>query len=242
MTNVEVAATVAPNQLLDTATLDDIQAFSEDMDILELRIDQWKQQHLELLESNLKRLQDMNLSVKVLVTYRTLSQGGQGEMSNESYIALLNNIIKDHHCHMIDIEWDSDFDVSAYRELVNLAHQNNKQVVISYHNFEETPETDILKFTYYKMNQLNPDYVKIAVMPHGKEDVVTLLEAMAASADRLDAKVIGISMSSTGLVSRTAQGVFGGTVSYGCLGEPQAPGQIHINRLKQQLLFYENHY
>ena len=71
------------------------------------------------------------------------------------------------------------------------------------------------------MNQLNPDYVKIAVMPQDK-DVATLLEAVATSADTLDAKVIGISMSKVGLVSRTAQGVFGGTVSYGCLGEPQA--------------------
>lgn len=68
-----------------------------------------------------------------------------------------------------------------------------------------------------------------------------MLEAVATSADTLDAKVIGISMSSVGLVSRTAQGVFGGTVSYGCLGEPQAPGQIHVKTLKQQLLFYSNH-
>ena len=66
-----------------------------------------------------------------------------------------------------------------------------------------------------------------------------MLEAVATSADTLDAKVIGISMSSVGLVSRTAQGVFGGTVSYGCLGEP--PGQIHVKTLKQQLLFYSNY-
>ena len=39
-------------------------------------------------------------------------------------------------------------------------------------------------------------------MPQDKEDVATLLEAVATSADTLDAKVIGISMS-VGLVSRT---------------------------------------
>ena len=141
---------------------------------------------------------------------------------------------------MIDIEWNSDFDVFTHRDLIDLAHRYNKQVVVSYHNFQETPDIDILKFTYYKMNQLNPDYVKI-VMPQDKEDVATLLEAVATSADTLDAKVIGISMSSVGLVSRTTQGVFGGTVSYGCLGEPQAPGQIHVKTLKQQLLFYSNY-
>ena len=57
---------------------------------------------------------------------------------------------------MIDIEWDSDFDVFAHRDLIDLAHRYNKQVVVSYHNFQETPDIDILKFTYYKMNQLKP--------------------------------------------------------------------------------------
>ena len=32
MTNVEVAATVAPNQLLDTVTLDNIKEYSDDID------------------------------------------------------------------------------------------------------------------------------------------------------------------------------------------------------------------
>ena len=241
MTNVEVAATVAPNQLLDTVTLDNIKEYSDDIDIIELRIDQWEDRHLELLKSNLERLQELNINVNVLVTYRTVSQGGKGEMKYEAYMTLLKEIIKNHRCQMIGIEWDSDCDVFAHRDLINLAHRYNKQVVISYHNFQETPDIDILKFTYYKMNQLNPDYVKIAVMPQDKEDVATLLEAVATRADTLDAKVIGISMSKVGLVSRTAQGVFGGTVSYGCLGEPQAPGQIHVKTLKQQLLFYSNH-
>ncbi|RRJ08988.1 3-dehydroquinate dehydratase, partial [Pseudomonas aeruginosa] len=28
-------------------------------------------------------------------------------------------------------------------------------------------------------------------------------------------------------------------ISYGCLGEPQAPGQIHVEELKKQIDFYE---
>ena len=90
------------------------------------------------------------------------------------------------------------------------------------------------------MQKLNPEYVKIAVMPKEKRDVATLLEAVAYTSEAISQQVIGISMSHLGLVSRTAQGVFGGTVSYGCLGEPQAPGQIHVKELKKQLLFYEN--
>ena len=86
----------------------------------------------------------------------------------------------------------------------------------------------------------NSEYVKIAVMPKEKQDVAMLLEAVAYTSKAISQQVIGISMSHLGLVSRTAQGVFGGTVSYGCLGEPQAPGQIHVKELKKQLLFYES--
>ena len=94
MTNVEVAATVAPNQLLDTVTLDNIKEYSDDIDIIELRIDQWEDRHLELLKSNLERLQELNINVNVLVTYRTVSQGGKGEMKYERYMTLLKEIIK----------------------------------------------------------------------------------------------------------------------------------------------------
>ncbi|UDI78796.1 type I 3-dehydroquinate dehydratase [Staphylococcus taiwanensis] len=240
MTNVEVAATIAPIGLIDTTTLKDLKTYSHDIDIVELRIDQWPDNHLQLLKDNLQLLHRHDIDFKVLVTYRTSTQGGKGELSYEAYMALLHEIVYVDDCHMIDIEWDSDYDVFAHRELVQLAQQNYKQVVVSYHNFQETPDIDILRFTYYKMHQLNPDYVKIAVMPHSREDVAILLEAMANSVDAVYSKVIGISMSQMGLVSRTAQGVFGGSVSYGCLGEPQAPGQIHVKTLKEQLLFYEN--
>lgn len=67
-----------------------------------------------------------------------------------------------------------------------------------------------------------------------KKDVLHLLEAVKDSADALNQHIIGIAMSDIGIVSRTAQGVFGGTVSYGCLNEPQAPGQIHIEELKNK--------
>ena len=54
----------------------------------------------------------------------------------------------------------------------------------------------------------------------------------------MDCKVVGISMSKLGLISRTAQGVFGGALTYGCIGEPQAPGQIDVTDLKAQVTLY----
>ena len=47
-------------------------------------------------------------------------------------------------------------------------------------------------------------------MPHNKNDVLNLLQAMSTFSDTMDCKVVGISMSKLGLISRTAQGVLGG--------------------------------
>ena len=79
------------------------------------------------------------------------------------------------------------------------------------------------------MLKLNPEYIKIAVMP--KEKGRSNAIRSSSTSEAISQQVIGISMSRLGLVSRTAQGVLG-TVSYGCLGEPQAPGQIHVKELK----------
>ena len=49
-------------------------------------------------------------------------------------------------------------------------------------------------------------------MPKENQDVATLLEAVAYTSEAISQQVIGISMSRLGLVSRTAQGVFGDSV------------------------------
>ncbi|MCP6297418.1 type I 3-dehydroquinate dehydratase, partial [Klebsiella pneumoniae] len=75
-------------------------------------------------------------------------------------------------------------------------------------------------------------------MPHNKTDVLYLLQAMYTFSDTMDCKVVGISLSKLGLISRTAQGVFGGALTYGCIGVPQAPGQIDVTDLKAQVTLY----
>ncbi len=64
------------------------------------------------------------------------------------------------------------------------------------------PPLDELQFIFFKMQKFNPEYVKLAVMPHNKNDVLNLLQAMSTFSDTMDCKVVGISMSKLGLMSR----------------------------------------
>ncbi|MBX5320237.1 type I 3-dehydroquinate dehydratase [Staphylococcus caprae] len=240
MTHVDVAATIAPENQISQTLLNDIYQYRDSIDIVELRIDQWFDFNMEQFETTIHQLKQLKLDFKILVTYRTSTQGGKGDIGETEYLELLYKLIQHAQFEMLDIEWNATIDVEVYGKLIQHAQENGLKVVLSHHNFQETPSLEELKFIYFKMQKLSPQYLKLAVMPHSKEDVLHLLEAMSVTSDSTSYQVIGISMSKLGVISRTAQGVFGGAVSYGCLGEPQAPGQIHVKELKQQLQFYES--
>lgn len=239
MTQVDVAVTISPEETITQLCLDELIKYKDYIDIVELRIDQWENFVIKNVDTVIQQLRGLNLDFKILVTYRTSNQGGKGNVEETTYIDILKLLIEYAQFELIDIEWSGAINTDQYAQLITDAQEKNLNVVLSHHNFEETPSLEEIKFIYYKMQKLAPQYLKLAVMPNNKEDVLHLLEAMSVTSDNTPYKVIGISMSHLGLVSRVAQGVFGGSISYGCLGEPQAPGQIHVKALKQQLEFYQ---
>ncbi|MEK5170134.1 MULTISPECIES: type I 3-dehydroquinate dehydratase [Staphylococcus] len=239
MTQVDVAVTISPEETITQLCLDELIKYKDYIDIVELRIDQWENFVIKNVDTVIQQLKGLNLDFKILVTYRTSSQGGKGNVEETTYIDILKLLIEYAQFELLDIEWSGAINTDQYARLITDAQEKNLNVVLSHHNFEETPSLEEIKFIYYKMQKLAPQYLKLAVMPNNKEDVLHLLEAMSVTSDNTPYKVIGISMSHLGLVSRVAQGVFGGSISYGCLGEPQAPGQIHVKALKQQLEFYQ---
>lgn len=239
MANTQIAVTIAPESLLNQTTKEQLIRFQASFDIIELRIDQWEESFTPQLIKTLEALHALELNKQILVTYRTLSQGGSGNLDEDEYMELMTEIIQLDFVDMIDVEFDKSKSHDPLKALIAQANHKDIEVVLSYHDFQETPSLEELKHLYFKMHQLAPAYLKVAVMPNDKLDVIHLLEALAITAEHVPQKAIGIAMSHLGIVSRTAQGLFGGSVSYGCLDEPKAPGQIHAERLKQLLEVYE---
>ena len=239
MAKVDIAVTIAPEHELLQTTIEDLKQYQSSIDIIELRIDQWSVFDETYLVKIAEDIYNLNLNKKLLVTYRTKTQGGEGLLENDAYLNVLKRIIPLNYIDMIDIEYEEAMPIEKYHTVIDLAHRENLEVVLSQHNFKKTPKLEILKRLYYKMHQLEPDYLKVAVMPHDKQDVLNLLNAMSETVDTVSQNVVGIAMSKLGLISRTAQGLFGGSVSYGCLDAPKAPGQIHVEKLKEQIKLYE---
>lgn len=84
---------------------------------------------------------------------------------------------------------------------------------------------------YKKMITLDADYCKLAVMPHDGKDVLNLMDAVYETKQAYDTNVIGIAMGDIGKITRLACGVFGSSMTFGYVGEPVAPGQIHVRDL-----------
>ncbi|MGX0035792.1 3-dehydroquinate dehydratase I [Staphylococcus auricularis] len=237
MSHVDIAVTIAPAQQLTDSMLSDLHQYQAAYDIIELRIDQWESNPIALLERVIEQLTSLQLEKRLLVTYRTKAQGGAGQLEGQDYLELLQQLSTFEAVDMIDVEFDKAADKNALIDVVQQLGET-QEVIVSYHDFNGTPTLDELKHLYYQMHKLSPDYLKVAVMPKDAQDVLNLLSAMELSQRTLPQHIVGIAMSQLGLVTRTAQGVFGGSISYGCLDEPKAPGQIHVEKLKQYLTMY----
>ena len=170
----------------------------------------------------------------LLFTFRSAREGGEKELSLESYAALLESVAKTGFVDLIDVEVFSGDD--AVKNIIQTAHAHGVKVIASNHDFEGTPAREELVARLCKMQDLGADILKIAVMPQTRSDVLTLLSVTEEMSSRHTSRpVITMSMGRTGTLSRLCGEVFGSAVTFASFGKVSAPGQIAIEDLKAGL-------
>lgn len=110
-------------------------------------------------------------------------------------------------------------------------------LVLSYHNFQETPENmmEILS----ELTILNPKLVKVAVMAHTEQDVLDLMNyTRGFKTLNPEQEYVTISMGKVGKVSRITADVTGSSWSFASLDEASAPGQISLASMKKIRRFW----
>ena len=106
------------------------------------------------------------------------------------------------------------------------------KIVMSNHDFFKTPSKEEIINRLCKMQDLDADLPKIAVMPNTSEDVVTLLAATEEMSTKYAKQpIITMSMGSLGLVSRLSGETFGSAITFGAARKTSAPGQISVDKL-----------
>lgn len=170
----------------------------------------------------------------LLFTFRSAREGGEKELSLESYATLLESVAKTGFVDLIDVEVFSGDD--AVKNIIQTAHAHGVKVIASNHDFEGTPAREELVARLCKMQDLGADILKIAVMPQTRSDVLTLLSVTEEMSSRHTSRpVITMSMGRTGTLSRLCGEVFGSAITFASFGKVSAPGQIAIEDLKAGL-------
>ncbi len=131
----------------------------------------------------------------------------------------------------VDIEYEAEDDFR--NAMIEYAHVRQCDVIISYHNYEMTPELDELEKIMHKCFELGADIAKIATLVKVNRDNSKILSLYKAPG-----RLIAIGMGELGKISRIVAPFLGAEFTYAALTDDSitAPGQISYDRLNKYIL------
>ncbi|MBF0495181.1 MAG: type I 3-dehydroquinate dehydratase [Deltaproteobacteria bacterium] len=165
----------------------------------------------------------------VLVTYRSLGQGGQGIMPPARQVAILRSAAE-LGAAAIDVEFDLPEDLR--RELIE--RRGTAKAVLSHHLFNDTPPQSELIGLFHRMMEVGADVIKIITFARAWADNLRTL-SLIPLAQGLGIPIIAFCMGPLGQISRIFNELAGGYLSFAPLdkGAASAPGQIPIQYMKK---------
>ena len=205
------------------------------IDVVEWRVD-WFEGVFDFakVEDVLKDLREVLGSIPLLMTFRTSKEGGEKAIEPEAYAELNIKAAQTGYVDLVDVEIFTGDDI--VKKIIDGAHAAGVKVIASNHDFFKTPAKADIIYRPRKMQDMNADIPKIAVMPQNKKDVLTLLAATEEmTTNYADRPIITMSMAGTGVISRLCGEVFGSSMTFGAAKKASAPGQMGVNDLNTVL-------
>ncbi|MED6221692.1 hypothetical protein PIB30_057224 [Stylosanthes scabra] len=193
-------------------------------DVVEVRLDLLKNfnpsHHLQLLIKN--------RPLPTLITYRAIWEGGEYDGDESKRVDALR----------LAIELGSDFvdvELKVAHELYKLIDEGKKpenvKIIVSSHNFENTPSIEELGNLAATIQSTGADIVKIATTALDITDSARLLQLLVHS----QVPMIGIAMGEKGFMTRILAAKFGGFLTFASMEggseSAAAAGQPCINEL-----------
>lgn len=199
------------------------------VDVVEWRMDMCN----DLLDA-VEIAKNISEDYPLLATFRTTFEGGKQVITNQEYVQLYKTLIDNKVVDMIDVEYQRE---EVVNELINYAHIHGVYVVLSYHNFNQTPLEKDFFMHLRTMQKLGGDICKIAVMPKSEEDVITVLQTSIHWKKQAIQPYIIVSMSPLGTITRLCAELMGCCMTFGKGVQESAPGQLSKEQLKEALLW-----
>ena len=201
-------------------------------DLLEWRIDGYND--VDNIAESLSLLNEMRAIIgdtPLIFTCRIDLEGGMKKLSRQVRLDLNSAVMETGDIDLIDIELCND------REFIDItkdkAQENGVKLILSYHNFAETPSEHFIYSKLVEAQTAGGDISKFAAMPKNYGDVLTLLNAtQRARNEAVQVPIVAMSMGPEGAVSRLAGGLFGSDITFAIGMQASAPGQIPIKELR----------
>lgn len=203
-------------------------------DMIEWRVDAFDNcNSINAVREVLEAIEPMITDTLFVYTYRSKAQGGLGDLSETEIADIRMAATESGVVDFVDVEY---FMIDHPRRRIKELKQNDTYVIASHHDFEETPNSRIIMALLEKMNDSGADIVKLAVMPHSMEDVISLLTETNRFHERYPNKpLITMSMGKIGSVSRVIGEYMGSCVTFGAKEVSSAPGQLDYSELENVL-------
>ncbi|MES2938499.1 MAG: type I 3-dehydroquinate dehydratase [Pseudomonadota bacterium] len=177
------------------------------------------------------RIREASGRLPLLFTRRSQREGGQPiALDEDGVVALYRAVCEAGGVSLVDFEMDSD--AAHLREVRAMSRSRGIGLVLSFHDFQQTPPADALVERFAQAHRLGAEVAKLAVMPQREEDVLALLEATLRASRALPIPVVGMSMGGLGAASRLCGGAFGSALTFAVAGEASAPGQMPIEDVR----------
>ncbi|MBN2350541.1 MAG: type I 3-dehydroquinate dehydratase [Bacteroidales bacterium] len=165
---------------------------------------------------------------RLIATYRP------GKESDRERLKKLKTAIKS-GAKYLDIEYESN---DTFREeLIAVAKKQNCEIIISYHNFDETLSLPEMNDIVGRCYEDGADIAKIATTINGKADILRILSLYNRS-DR----IVAIGMGERGKITRILAPLLGAEFTFASpdSGKETAPGQIPYSKLKELIKSLES--
>lgn len=190
-------------------------AISNDwVDMLEIRLDMFEG---DLGQLTLQLMKRIHPHIPLLATFRAADEGGQKKISAGERFSGIEAAIP--FCDWVDIECFST-DINA--EVIALAKAARKSVIVSFHDFEATPDTATLRSIIEQAILLGAGHVKLACTVQTQVDLSRLAGLFAEHPD-IHLSILG--MGPLGKASRLLFPLLGSELAFVAIDGKSAPGQ-----------------
>ena len=185
-------------------------------DVLEFRIDALENPDIGKIKNTIEEI-----NFPMIATNRINTEGGSFNGSEKERFDILYEC-----CDLVEYV---DIELQSSDEYINKIHETGVKTIVSYHDFDKTPDLNEITYIVDKEHELG-DIAKVAFMPKDLEDTLTILAVLSHCED-----TIAISMGDLGSYTRIMASKFDSPITFAAGRDVTAPGQIDIETMKALL-------